>query len=136
MSSEQPSISRATAKRLLDARLACDEILAYSNSVNRPAFLNDRTLQIVVAHLTQTIGEALRQAEHLYPPLGGYITDLHDIIDTRHRIVHGYDQINYQLLWDVVQTDLPILASQLNNLLAHAPSSALDPDQAADTDSG
>jgi len=114
-------MNRETAKRLLDARDACDEVMAYCRDQSRKGFLADRTLNIVVAHLTLTIGEAMRQADRTDPTLIEHIPQLRDIVDTRNRIVHGYDRVNYSLLWDIVQDDIPPLSATLNQLLSEAP---------------
>ena len=39
-------------------------------------------------------------------------------IATRHRITHGYDVVDYDILWDTVQDDLPPLVSALEQALA------------------
>ncbi len=56
-------MKRETAKRLHDVSSACAEIMDYCRDTSRNDFLNDRTLQIVVAHLTLIVGEAMRRAE-------------------------------------------------------------------------
>jgi uncharacterized protein with HEPN domain len=95
--------------------------MAYCRDQSREGFLADRTLNIVVAHLTLTIGEAMRQAERTDPTLNEHIPQLRDIVDTRNRIVHGYDRVNYHLLWDIVQDDIPPLSTTLDQLIAQAP---------------
>jgi uncharacterized protein with HEPN domain len=35
----------------------------------------------------------------------------------RHRIVHNYSEIDYDILWDVVSKDIPVLKSQLQGIL-------------------
>ena len=39
------------------------------------------------------------------------------IYGLRNRIVHGYDGVNLSMIWDTVQTDLPLLEQQLSALL-------------------
>jgi uncharacterized protein with HEPN domain len=36
----------------------------------------------------------------------------------RNRIFHGYDEIDFELLWDTIQTDLPELQTLLGSLLS------------------
>ena len=36
-----------------------------------------------------------------------------EMIGMRNRLVHGYDVIDFDLLWDTVKTDLPLLISSL-----------------------
>lgn len=60
----------------------------------------------VIAHLAIVIGEALRRAERLDGSLAESIPQIRDVIDTQNRIVHGYDSINYELLWDIAIEDV------------------------------
>lgn len=40
-----------------------------------------------------------------------------DIIGMRHRLVHVYFDINIDILWQTVQSDLPTLIAQIESLL-------------------
>lgn len=39
------------------------------------------------------------------------------IIGTRNRLVHGYDQIDYNILWQIISVELPTLLELLNDIL-------------------
>jgi len=110
-----------TAKRLLDAARAAHELADFCSGRTREELRTDRTLQLVVQKLIEIIGEALRQAELLDPSLVNKIPDLREIVDTRNRIIHGYESVDYSLLWDIVQDDIPPLRIRLAKLLRGAP---------------
>jgi uncharacterized protein with HEPN domain len=114
-------MKRETTKRLHDVSAACGEVMAYCVETSRDAFLADRTLQLVVAHLTLIIGEAMGRAERSEPSLVNVIPDLRDIVDTRNRVIHGYDDVNYLLLWDIVQEKVPPLKIIVDALLTDNP---------------
>ncbi|MGH7491103.1 MAG: HepT-like ribonuclease domain-containing protein [bacterium] len=40
-----------------------------------------------------------------------------DIIGMRHRLVHGYDEIDLDVVWEVIQQDLPPLIEELKRIL-------------------
>jgi uncharacterized protein with HEPN domain len=40
-----------------------------------------------------------------------------DIIGMRHRLIHDYDFIRYDIVWDTVQTDVPALLPKLEALI-------------------
>ena len=40
-----------------------------------------------------------------------------EIIGMRHRLVHGYDQINLNLVWSTATIDIPHLLTTLTHLL-------------------
>ena len=43
--------------------------------------------------------------------------ELRKIIGMRNRIIHGYDNVDEELIWDVVQNRLPALREQVETLL-------------------
>ena len=45
------------------------------------------------------------------------IPNLRRIVGMRNRIIHGYDSVDDELLWQTIQTHVPPLAQQLSRLL-------------------
>jgi uncharacterized protein with HEPN domain len=39
------------------------------------------------------------------------------IIGTRNRLIHGYDAVDYDILWNIVTVDFPLLSRQVRALL-------------------
>jgi uncharacterized protein with HEPN domain len=39
-----------------------------------------------------------------------------DIVDLRNRLIHGYDQVDYDTVWQIVLEDLPQLAAELERI--------------------
>jgi uncharacterized protein with HEPN domain len=72
---------------------------------SRADFDADEDLRMVLAHLVQIIGEAARrvstETRKHHPEI-----PWHKVIGMRHRIVHDYMDINQDILWDVVSSDL------------------------------
>lgn len=110
-----------TAKRLHDARLACDEVQAFCAGVSKEAFLTDRGLKLIVQKLIEIVGEALRQAYVMEPDVVDRIPDIRRIVDTRNRIVLGYDSVDFGLLWDIVQHRMPALERAISGVLDTEP---------------
>jgi len=106
-----------TAKRLHDARLACHEIQAFCDGVSEDAFLADRGLKLIVQKLIEIVGEALRQAHLVEPDVVERIPEFRRVIDTRNRIVHGYDSVDFGLLWDIAQRRVPDLEQAISDVL-------------------
>jgi uncharacterized protein with HEPN domain len=42
---------------------------------------------------------------------------LHKIVGLRNRLIHGYDSIDYEMLWSVVVQKIPELHGQLASVL-------------------
>jgi uncharacterized protein with HEPN domain len=74
------------------------------------------TLRLALTHLVQMIGEAAQQVslpfQDTYP-----LVPWRKIIGMRHRIVHDYLNVDEDIVWQVVQDDLPSLVSVLRNIL-------------------
>ena len=76
----------------------------------------DRMLNLALVRLIEIIGEAAsRVSEHEH--VTWQEIPWAQIIGTRHRIIHGYDVINLDILWAVIQSDLPPLIEQLERIL-------------------
>ncbi len=39
------------------------------------------------------------------------------IVDTRNRIIHGYDTVSDDIIWSIIIKHIPILKAQIQNLL-------------------
>ena len=40
-----------------------------------------------------------------------------EIAGTRDHLSHGYDDVDYQVLWDAVQNDVPVLLSTVDQMI-------------------
>jgi len=73
----------------------------------------DLTFNLALTHLVEIIGEAANrvpeefQENHTEIPWG-------QIIGMRNRLIHGYDEVDLNFLWSVVQDDLPGLIAQID----------------------
>jgi uncharacterized protein with HEPN domain len=65
----------------------------------------------------QIIGEALIQLDKVAPDIATQIPEYLNIIDFRHVLVHGYDNLHPQTVWNLVQTKLAPLNERLKLLL-------------------
>jgi uncharacterized protein with HEPN domain len=78
----------------------------------------DAMLHAAVERQFIIIGEALSRLEKLDTALAARITHYRQIIGFRNVLVHGYDAVDDQIVWKVIQNDLPALRQQAENLLA------------------
>jgi len=86
-------------------------------SLTRNGFDADEDVQLALAHLLQTIGEAARlvsDATRQQTPLIPW----HQITGMRHRIVHDYLNIDLNIVWDTSTHSIPPLIAQLEAALA------------------
>jgi uncharacterized protein with HEPN domain len=71
--------------------------------------------------LLEDVGEALNRITKLDSETPQRIPDLRNYIDLRNRISHGYNSIDYSIVWEVVQIEIPNLLSTVVLLLEEAP---------------
>ncbi|MDX6443676.1 MAG: hypothetical protein QOH71_750 [Blastocatellia bacterium] len=102
-----------TKRRLLDALEACQAIQQFSAGIDFNAFLADEMRQAALERKFEILGEALNRAEQSDPELGDRLPELRRIIGMRNRIIHGYDAVDEEILWDAVQFKIPLLTEQV-----------------------
>jgi uncharacterized protein with HEPN domain len=102
---------RRDDERLADIIEAAEKISVRAGK-GRQAFDADEDVQIVLVHLIQVIGEA---ASGLSDELTSYHPEVpwRQIVAIRNRVVHGYFEVDLDILWDVAVGDVPRLADQV-----------------------
>ncbi len=76
-------------------------------------------LKSAVDRQFEIIGEALKQLLEKYPSYKSEITNPSRIISFRNRLIHGYSSISDEVVWGIIEKDLPILKSEINRLLEY-----------------
>jgi uncharacterized protein with HEPN domain len=107
---------RDPAERLRDILEAIGAIERYSNC-EKKAFERDELLQAWFVRNLQIIGEAVRTIPDEVRVLAPEIP-WHQIAGMRNVLVHGYFEIDTDLVWDAVNRDVPALKPALAQLLA------------------
>jgi uncharacterized protein with HEPN domain len=76
----------------------------------------DRTLGLATLRCLEIVGEA---ASHVPESLRQQHPQIPwpQIIGTRNRLVHGYDLVDYDIIWSTVTEDLPPLIAELEKIL-------------------
>jgi uncharacterized protein with HEPN domain len=78
-------------------------------------YKNDLRTRRAVERNIEIIGEALsriiKKESHLN------ISNSRKIVDTRNRIIHGYDSVSDEIIWGIVINHLPVLQTEVQNLL-------------------
>ncbi len=95
-------MKRGIAARLLDAIEAIDEIEHHTIGLTWSEFESQRGTQLIVERLVTIIGEAISKAEDLDDGLEKKIPDIRQVVGARNQIVHGYWDIDPEILWEIV----------------------------------
>ena len=78
-------------------------------------FEGDIKTQKAIERNIEIIGEALNRILKVSPDIA--ISDSRKIVDTRNRIIHGYDSITPDILWLIIKRSLPVLQEEVSKLL-------------------
>ena len=83
--------------------------------LTRDGFDADENLRLAVTHLIQTIGEAARLVSPTFKESHPNVPWA-KIIGIRHKIVHDYLYVDYDIVWGVAFVELPALVAQLEKI--------------------
>jgi uncharacterized protein with HEPN domain len=104
-------------KRLHDIRLAAEALDRFTGGKTVDELKADEVLQAAVERKLEIIGEAFVQLRSEDPALAKKFSDLRQIVGMRNRLVHGYDQLDLDVLWDATVSHVPKILEQVNALL-------------------
>ncbi len=77
---------------------------------------SDRQLNLALVRLLEVVGEAAGRVSEETRSRHPSIPWL-DVVGLRHRLIHGYDTVDFNILWDIVQDDLPQIIVELESIL-------------------
>src|SRR4030042_3060605 len=101
---------------LKDIELAILEIYEFlPKERNFFAFQKDLKTRKAVERNIEIIGEAMDRILQADPNI--QITDSRKIVDTRNRIIHGYDVVSDDVIWLIINKSLQILEQEVRLLL-------------------
>lgn len=104
---------RITLQQMLDhAR----EAIALVEGRERGVLDTDRIRCLALIRLVEIIGEAANRVSSKYKD-GSPQIPWSSIIGLRNRLIHGYDAINHDMLWQILSSDLPLLIQTLDVLM-------------------
>jgi uncharacterized protein with HEPN domain len=76
----------------------------------------DRQLNLSLVRLLEIVGEAAArvsgQSRERYPDV-----PWPEIVSLRKRLIHGYDEVDFDILWEIIHSDLPRLITRLEEIL-------------------
>jgi len=105
-----PKSDAIRMRHMLDA---CRKALLFTENKSRSDLDSDEKLALALVRLVEIIGEA---ASKITPDVQQRFSSIpwREITGTRNRLIHGYDQVNLDILWRIVADDLPPLVGVLD----------------------
>ena len=110
MSQHNTSVS---LRHMLDHAL---EAVAMTKGKTRADLDKDRQLNLALVRLLEIIGEA---ATRIPKEDQTHYSDISwsEIVSLRNRLIHGYDTVDFDVLWQIMNQDLPGLIESLRKAL-------------------
>ncbi|MBS0416922.1 MAG: DUF86 domain-containing protein [Proteobacteria bacterium] len=109
---------RDARKYLFDIAQEAAQLSEFVSGKSLEDYLGDRLLQRGVERQFEIIGEALSQMSKLDPALAERVSDYRKIISFRNILIHGYADVDDELVWDIVETRLPTLRQEIVQIIA------------------
>jgi uncharacterized protein with HEPN domain len=102
---------------LTDIQRSIEEINSFlPDQKNFLLFQKDLKTKRAIERNIEIIGEAVNRILNVRPDIS--ITHARKIVDTRNRIIHGYDSVSDDIVWAIVVRDLPALKIEIDALVA------------------
>lgn len=101
---------------LKDIEQAIIEIKLFTPEVkNFKLFQKDLKTKRAVERNIEIIGEAMNRILTVEPDIK--ISNARKIVDTRNRIIHGYDSVSEEIIWGIMVRNIPELEIEIKKLL-------------------
>ncbi len=92
------------------------EALEMARNKTRCELDTDRKLNLSLVRLMEIVGEAANRVSleqrTRYPSI-----PWPEIISLRNRLIHGYDAVDFDVLWEIITEDLPKLVNELEKVI-------------------
>ena len=109
-------------KYLYDIQQASALIAEFTAGKDFDDYRHDAMLRAAVEREFEIVGEAVARLARLDERLAARIGEYRRIIAFRNILIHGYADVDDQLVWDVVETKLPVLRRDVEALLGRSQS--------------
>lgn len=101
---------------LLDILLMARDARDFTRDMDKGAFLADRKTQYAVVRCLEIIGEAAKRlsedAHRRFPDIPwSAMARMRDLL------IHSYDKVDVNEVWDTLQRDIPVLISALERIV-------------------
>ncbi len=117
----RPDVQRTALKYFFDIERAANLLNDFLAGKSREGYLEDQLLQAAVERQFEVIGEATAQLARLDGDAVAKIPDYRRLIAFRNILIHGYADVDHEIVWDLARTRLPELLEAVRATLAQGP---------------
>ena len=106
-----------SGKLLLDIQQALEDIEAFTAGLDLVAYKADAKCRAAVERKFEVAGEACVRWRDRFPEIYESLHDAPRLVGFRNRIIHGYDDVDDTIVWEVATSKLELLRKQVASLL-------------------
>ena len=92
------------------------EAVELTHDLTRGDLEEQRLLQLALVRLVEIVGEAAgrvsKETQEHHPEIPWA-----QIVSMRNRLIHGYDFVDYDILWQTIEEDLPPLIEMIERVV-------------------
>lgn len=98
---------------------AIERIEEYVSDMDEMAFLSSKLVQDAVIRNIEIIGEASNNIQRVAPEFAAQNDDIpwQVMYAMRNRVSHGYDKVDFEMVWKTIGNDLPALYTLVKSAL-------------------
>lgn len=105
-------------KYLFDIQEAAKLVSQFTSGKTFLDYQNDAMMRLAIERAFAIVGEALVQLVRVDPLVADQIRDFRSIIAFRNILVHAYAQVDDRIVWEIVETKLASLVSDVTLLMS------------------
>ncbi len=106
-----------TTKCLHDIQAASRAIVSFTTGKGFEEYSKDDLIRSAVERKFEIIGEALRRIRNEDHGIFLQLEMGHEIVGMRNRLIHGYDAVDEEIVWETIELNLPSLIHSVDSVL-------------------
>jgi uncharacterized protein with HEPN domain len=111
---------RETRALLLDILHAAELLEQRTSALDLEKFQADVWIQSAAERQLIVIGEAVRRLREFDAEMAARLPDARSIVGFRNVLVHSYERIDVEIVWQAIQIRIPILRAEVAKLLSES----------------
>ncbi len=104
-------------KALEDVQDCASFVIEVAEGKGLADYRADRLFRQAIERNLEIIGEAIGRIARLDAATASRISEHRRIVAFRNRLIHGYDLLDDELVWDTVKSEVPVLLYEVEELL-------------------
>jgi uncharacterized protein with HEPN domain len=109
-----------TKKLLFDILQACREVESFNAGITLAEYSASTMRRAATERMFEIMGEAMTRLRDTDDEFFQRVPGAPAIVGFRNRLIHGYDAVDDEIVWKIVQEKAPLLSQEVRRLLESA----------------